>query len=76
MHKGSHIDELFERALSTRYAKYNFSSARGMNKRKAFNDLVETKDAVTGKPVTPLANADNVAMLQVSGTLANRWGCR
>ena len=39
---------------------------------QAFHDLVDTKDAVTGKQVTPLANADNVAMLQVSGTLANR----
>lgn len=39
---------------------------------QAFQDLVETKDAVTGKLVTPLANADNVAMLQMSGTLANR----
>lgn len=40
---------------------------------QAFQDLVDTKDAVTGKQVTPLANADNVAMLQMSGTLANRW---
>lgn len=40
---------------------------------QAFQDLVETTDAVTGKPAMPLANADNVAMLQVSGTLANRW---
>eukprot|EP00752_Nemacystus_decipiens_P017937 g16080.t1 len=39
---------------------------------KAFQDLVDTKDAVTGKQVNPLANADNVAMLQMSGTLANR----
>lgn len=39
---------------------------------QAFQDLVDTKDTVTGKQVTPLANADNVAMLQMSGTLANR----
>eukprot|EP00903_Cladosiphon_okamuranus_P012273 g11510.t2 len=39
---------------------------------KAFQELVDSKDSVTGKQVTPLANADNVAMLQMSGTLANR----
>ncbi|CAM9923562.1 unnamed protein product [Scytosiphon promiscuus] len=41
-------------------------------KRNDLAQLVDTKDAVTGKQVTPLANADNVAMLQMSGTLANR----
>lgn len=39
---------------------------------QAFQDLVDTKDMATGKQVTPLVNADNVAMLQMSGTLANR----
>lgn len=39
---------------------------------QAFQDLVDTKDAVPGKQVTPSASADNVAMLQMSGTLANR----
>lgn len=39
---------------------------------QAFQDLVETKKAAPGKVDTPLANAENVAMLQVSGTLANR----
>ncbi|CAM9201691.1 unnamed protein product [Ectocarpus sp. 12 AP-2014] len=38
---------------------------------KAFAALVDSKDAVTGKQVTPLADSDNVAMLQMSGTLAN-----
>ncbi|CAM9439632.1 unnamed protein product [Pylaiella littoralis] len=39
---------------------------------KAFKDIVETKEAVAGKQATPSASADNVAMLQLSGTLANR----
>lgn len=39
---------------------------------QAFKDIVETKEAVAGKQATPSASADNVAMLQLSGTLANR----
>ena len=39
---------------------------------QAFQDLVDTNEAASGKLEPPLGNAENVAMLQVSGTLANR----